>query len=82
MKTSFLRNTLLASVLLTGLSLTSCKEKTETETTETETTETETLETTEGTQSPIDTVVTDNDTFIDTGDASKPNGNPVGTQVP
>ena len=77
MKTSFLRNTLLASVLLTGLSLTSCKEKTETETTETET-----LETTEVTQSPIDTVVTDNDTIIDTGDASKPNGNPVGTQVP
>lgn len=68
----------MASALVAGLSLTSCKEKAETETT----TETETLDTTEGTQSPIDTVVTDNDTIIDTGDASKPNTNPVGTQVP
>lgn len=76
MKTSFLKNTLLASGLIAGLCLTSCKEKTET------TTETETIETTQGTQSPIDTVVTDNDTIIDTGDASKPNKNPVGTQVP
>jgi hypothetical protein len=77
MKTTFLRNMLVALALIAGLSLTSCKEKTE-ETT----TETETLETTEGTQSPIDTVVTDNDTIIDTGDASKPNSNPAGTQVP
>lgn len=77
MKTTFLRTALMASVMVAGLSLTSCKEKAETETTETET-----LETTEGTQSPIDTVVTDNDTIIDTGNASKPNTNPVGTQVP
>jgi hypothetical protein len=79
MKTTFLRNTFMAAALVAGLSLTSCKEKTETET---ETTETETLETTEGYESPIDTVVTDNDTIIDTGDASRPNKNPVGTQVP
>jgi hypothetical protein len=78
MKTIFLRNAFMAAALVAGLSLTSCKEKTETETT----TETETLETTEGHESPIDTVVTDNDTIIDTGDASKPNKNPVGTQVP
>lgn len=77
MKTTFLRNTLLISALAAGLSFTSCKDKTEAETTETET-----IETTEGTQSPIDTVVTDDDTIIDTGDASKPNDNPVGTQVP
>jgi hypothetical protein len=76
MKTTFLRNMLMATVMIAGLSLTSCKEKTET------TTETETLETTEGNESPMDTVVTDNDTIIDTGDASKPNDNPVGTQVP
>jgi len=77
MKTSLLRNTIMASVLLASLSLTSCKDKEET------TTDTETIDTTEETrESPIDTVVKDNDTIIDTGGASDSKENPAGTQVP
>ncbi|MDV6169693.1 hypothetical protein R1T16_14750 [Flavobacterium sp. DG1-102-2] len=77
MKTSLLRNTIMASVLLASLSLTSCKHKEET------TTDTETIDTTEETrESPIDTVVKDNDTIIDTGGASDSKENPAGTQVP
>jgi len=75
MKTTFLRNTLMASAMIAGLMLTSCKEKTET------TTETETIEST-GNESPMDTIVTDNDTIIDTGAASDSDQNPAGTQVP
>lgn len=77
MKTSLLRNTVMASVLLASLNFTSCKGKDETAT------DTETIDTTEETrESPIDTVVKDNDTIIDTRGASDSKENPAGTQVP
>lgn len=79
MKTTYLRNTIMASLMITGLSLVSCKDKTETEA---ETT-TETIETTEGaSEAPFDTVVTDNDTVIESGTKNDTKENPVGTQVP
>jgi hypothetical protein len=78
MKTTLLRNMLMALIVIAGISLTSCKDKkTETE----ETTETQTLETTEGSDDPVmDTIVTKDDTIIKTGGGEK--DNPAGEQVP
>ena len=73
------KNTVMAFALFAGLVFTSCKDN------RNEETETETLETVPGedaTTSPIDTVVTDDDTIIDTGDTRTPNENPVGEQEP
>jgi len=80
MKTTFLRNTLMISVLVAGLSLTSCGDK-KTDA-ETNTTEADTLNNGAAVESPIDTIVKDNDTIIDTGAASESNKNAAGTQVP
>lgn len=69
----------MAFTLFAGLVFTSCKDN------RNEETETETLETVPGedaTASPIDTVMTENDTIIDTGDARTPNENPIGDQEP
>lgn len=80
MKTTIIRSMLMAAVLTAGLSLTSCKDKTsETDTT---TTEADTLDGGGNPESPIDTIVKDNDTIIDTGGASDSKENPAGTQVP
>ena len=79
MKNTILRNTLLAAVLVAGLGFTSCKDN------RNEEMETETLETVPGEEpssSPVDTVVREDDTIIDTGDTRTPNENPVGEQVP
>ena len=77
MKTTFLRNTLMVSVLAIGFSFTSCKKKTETETdTTTE------IETTEGSEAPMDTIVREDDTIIQTGTGNDTKENPTGTQVP
>lgn len=79
MKTTFLKNSLFVPLLVAGLTFTSCKEKTE----QTETT-TEVTDST-GTMSsePIgDTVVTDNDTIVETGTENDTKENPTGTQVP
>lgn len=59
MKTIFLRNMLMASVLVTGLSFTSCKDKTEDTSTDTETVVPE-----NGSEAPMDTIVTEDDTII------------------
>jgi len=80
MKTTFLKSTLMISVLVAGLSLTSCGDKKSD--TETNTTEVDTLDGGGAVESPIDTIVKDNDTIIDTGAASEPNKNAAGTQVP
>ena len=80
MKTTFLRNTLMISVLAAGLSLTSCGDK-KTDA-ETNATEADTLNNGGAVESPIDTIVKDNDTIIDTGAASESNKNAAGTQVP
>ena len=69
----------MACTLVAGLAFTSCKDN------RNEEMETETLETMPGedpSTSPIDTVVREDDTIIDTGDARTPNENPVGEQVP
>jgi len=79
MRKTILRNTILASAFIAGLAFTSCKEN------QNEETETETLETVPGedeTTSPIDTVITEDDTIIDTGDTRTPNVNPIGEQEP
>lgn len=73
------KNTVMAFALFAGLVFTSCKDN------RNEEMETETLETVPGEEpssSPVDTVVRENDTIIDTGDARTPNENPVGEQVP
>lgn len=80
MKATFLRNSLFASLLLTSLAFTSCKEKTEADTTD----GTEVMDSTDGmTSEPIgDTIMTDNDTVVETGTANDTKENPTGTQVP
>lgn len=77
MKTTVLRNTVMALVLTSGLSFTSCKDKTEETTTDTETVVPE-----NGSEAPMDTIVTEDDTIIETGTNKDTKENPVGTQVP
>jgi outer membrane murein-binding lipoprotein Lpp len=80
MKITFLKSALMVAVLATGLCLTSCKNKANNS--ETTTTEVDTLNGGGAPESPIDTIVKDNDTIIDTGGASDAKENPAGTQVP
>ncbi len=80
MKTTIIRSMLMATMLTAGLSLTSCKDKTTEE--GNMTTEADTLNGGGAVESPMDTIVEDNDTIIDTGGASDSKVNPAGTQVP
>jgi len=76
MKTTVLRNTFMALACIAGLSLTSCKDKSET------TTDTETVVPENGSEAPMDTIVREDDTIIETGTSNDTKENPVGTQVP
>ncbi len=77
MKTTVLRNTVMALVLTSGLSFTSCTDNTEETTTDTETVVPE-----NGSEAPMDTIVTEDDTIIETGTNKDTKENPVGTQAP
>lgn len=77
------RTAVFAFAIASFVTLGSCKDKNENEM-DGDTTTTTTTNDMDGElrESPMDTVVTDNDTVVKTGGADEPNVNPVGEQEP